>query len=460
MAVRILIVDDDRRIRTALSALFTEEGYETDVCASGEEGIAQIQEGAYDLVILDMVLPGMDGIETLSGIREHASGTDVIMMSGQSSIAMAVKATRMGARNFFEKPVNPEQLLLEIRHVCEEKRLRTQVDRLRSLVEEDACLVGDSPVMRRLREMIAQIAPADARVLITGENGTGKELVARALHGGNPRRDQPFVGLNCAAIPRDLVESELFGSEKGAFTGAAASRPGRFEQADGGTLFLDEIGDMSPDVQAKLLRVLEENEALRVGGRQPYRFDVRVLAATNKDLESEIRDGRFREDLYYRLNVIPLRVPALRERTEDIPRLAAHFLDSLSKRSGKGMRRWGEGALDLLAARSWPGNVRELRNVVERLFILSPDPVIGADFVRLHLPDAPGAASQESLPDGEASLKDRVQNYESAILRACYRETGGNVSKMARRLRVERAHLHRKLKAHGIRSGCADPAQQ
>ncbi len=459
--MNILIVDDDAKIRNAVSTLLRDEGYAVDVYGRGEDGAAEITSKPYEIAILDVMLPGIDGLETLSRIRKQSPQTAVLMMSGQSSIATAVKATQLGARNFFEKPVNPEQLLLEIQHISEERRLRNQVASLQSLLHEDEQMIGSSPAMRELREIIAQIAPSDGRVLIFGENGTGKELVSISIHAQSARRDQAFVSLNCAAIPKDLVESELFGYEKGAFTGAVKAKPGRFEQADGGTLFLDEIGDMNLDVQAKLLRVLAENEAVRVGGQKPYRFDVRIVAATNKNLQTEIESGRFREDLYYRLNVIPIHVLPLRERLEDVPQLADHFLTAFAMRSGKGVRTWGHGSREILKTYHWPGNIRELRNFVERLLILSGEPVLKADFVRRHLPNAAETATPAPFSSSDSdSLKDRLWQYETAILRTVFRETEGNVSEMARRLKIDRANLHRKLKAHGIKSGCVDLTQR
>lgn len=451
--MRILIVDDDSRIRNAVSELMQEEGHETILCGSGEEGLKQVRRDQFDMAILDVMLPGIDGLETLSKIRELAPHIDVLMMSGESSITMAVKATHLGARNFFEKPINPDQVLIEISHIEEEKRLKRQVASLQTLVDDSEMMIGESTVMTRLKETISRVAPSDSRVLILGENGTGKEMVARSIHRQSERHEHLFVSLNCAAIPRELVESELFGYEKGAFTGAVRAKPGRFEQADKGTLFLDEIGDMNLDVQAKLLRVLQENEAVRVGGEKSYRFDVRVLAATNKDLELEISEGRFREDLYYRLNVLPVHVAPLRERTGDIQRLAKHYLNWFSERSGKGKKVWGEGALEIMQQYDWPGNVRELRNFVERLHILCEGVEVPSQFVKDSLP---ASTANRTVPVvqkniDERSLRERLASYENDILREAYNQTDGNVSEMARRLQIDRANLHRKLKQIGLK---------
>lgn len=452
--MRILIVDDEERIRKAVSALMQEEGHETVLCDRGEDGLVQIRNGFYDLALLDVMLPGIDGLETLARIRELAPETDVLMMSGESSIAMAVKATHLGARNFFEKPINPDQILIEIHHIEEEKRLKKQVASLQTLVDDSEVMIGESEIMRQLKETISRIAPSEGRVLILGENGTGKEMVARSIHRQSARNNHLFVSLNCAAIPKELVESELFGNEKGAFTGAVRAKPGRFEQANKGTLFLDEIGDMSLDVQAKLLRVLQENEAVRVGGEKTYTFDVRVIAATNKDLETEISAGRFREDLYYRLNVLPIKVSPLRERSGDIPILARHFLSWFSDRSGKGKKIWGPGALEIMQQVDWPGNIRELRNFVERLHILCEGAEVSAAFVRESLPGS--IADQTKQPaarntTNESSLRERLARYEADILAETFRATDGNVSEMARRLQIDRANLHRKLKQIGLK---------
>ena len=450
--LRILIVDDEPRIRSSLKGLLADEGYGATACESGEEGVALIREEDYDVVFLDVLLPGMDGIQVLERIRDISPGTKVLMMSGQAEVSVAVRAVKSGAHDFFEKPLNPDRVFLVLKNLADRLVLEHKVVSLEHLVEREDEMVGSSPAMRQLRQAIAKSAPTGGRVLIFGENGTGKELVARAIHHQSDRHEKPFVSLNCAALPKDLVESELFGYEKGAFTGAVRRKAGRFELADGGTLFLDEVGDMALETQAKLLRVLEENEAVRVGGGKPYRFDVRIVAATNKNLKEEIGAGRFREDLFFRLNVVPMHVPPLRERQEDIPLLAEHFLKRICERSGKGRMWWGGNALKILQSYAWPGNVRELRNFVERLVIMCDGETIGSEAVSrfLLVPDAPRTFTASSK-DAGASLKEMMTSYEKEVLERGFHEAGGNVSRLARTLKIDRANLHRKLKAYGIK---------
>jgi two-component system, NtrC family, nitrogen regulation response regulator NtrX len=365
-----------------------------------------------------------------------------------------VKAVQTGARQFLEKPVDPDRLLIELRNLESQKALEAKVASLETLVESENEMIGESEVMVRLKQDIAKAGPSEGRVLIFGENGTGKELVARAVHGRSRRKDKPFVSLNCAALPQALVESELFGYEKGAFTGAVSRKSGLFETAQGGTLFLDEIGDMAADTQAKLLRVLQENEAVRVGGTAPYRFDVRVIAATNKNLAQEIAAGRFREDLYYRLNVLPLHVPPLRNRGEDVVLLANVFLERICRKTGKGMMRWDAGAPEKMRRYAWPGNVRELRNFVERLVIMGEGKVITPEEVVRALPavqDPAQSAAPSNAPDQNLSLRENLERIEKEILQKGFEETRGNVSLLSRRLKIDRANLHRKLKAYGIK---------
>ncbi len=502
MKMTILVVDDEPRILSSLAALFDGQGHTTYTFSSGEECTAFLSKQTADVIFLDVVLPGMDGLETLVRIRDLASGARVMMMSGQADLAQAVKAAKLGAVNFFEKPLNPDHILLSLDAIGEQIALERKAALLEKELDLENAIIGDSPVMKQLLEGIAKAAPSDGRVLITGEMGTGKELVARAIHRRSGRKGL-FVSLNCAALPGTLVESELFGYEKGAFTGALRPKPGRFETADGGTLFLDEIGDMGLDTQAKLLRVLEENEAVRLGGSAPYKFHVRIIAATNKDLSEEIRQRRFREDLFYRLNVIPLECPPLRERWSDIPMLARYYLARICGGTGRGMKDWGEGALDLFSAYSWPGNVRELRNAVERLVIMAEGRMIEAEEVRsvlygrpvtayggpegretlldvlpggavrpdsAHQAGVEGTASRPDgailqpegkvhetsgedpwLTEGAASFRERVEQYEKRILSSGFAQTGGNVSLLARMLKMDRSNLHRKLKQYGIK---------
>ena len=453
--MRILIIDDEPRIRTTLQGLLEDAGYRVWQAGSGEEGLKLLAAQPFDAVFLDVMLPGITGLETLRRLNPGEEGPKVLMMSGQADLAMAVEATRLGAVDFFEKPLNPDRVLLAARQIAAQLNLEKRLGALEAQLGETQ-LIGDSPAMRGVMDLIRRAAPSEGRVLILGENGTGKELVARALHAGSARSDGPFISLNCAAIPRDLVESELFGHEKGAFTGAVRRKAGRFELADGGTLFLDEIGDMDLDTQAKLLRVLQEGEAVRIGGETPYAFDVRVIAATNRDLAEAIAAGRFREDLYYRLNVVPIHIPPLRERREDISALARHFLDRFTIQSGKGARQWSQGAFAALAGHDWPGNVRELENTVERLVILGDGIEITGDEVRRVLPaSTPPKPSdgQSPLPQmqTEGSFRERVEAYEREILVQGLERTQGNISMLARDLQMDRANLHRKLKQFGLK---------
>ncbi|RPJ41267.1 MAG: sigma-54-dependent Fis family transcriptional regulator, partial [Candidatus Latescibacterota bacterium] len=408
-----------------------------------------IAERPPDLLLLDVLLPGMDGLACLERLGGAAVGFPVIVLSGHASIEMAVRAVKLGAFDLQEKPFDPERLLRAVRNALELAELRDENRALRARVGRGGILVGEHPLMARLAEEIARAAPSNGRVLIHGENGTGKELVARAIHEGSPRRGRPFVKVNCAAIPRDLIESELFGHEKGAFTGATEQRIGKIEAADGGTLLLDEVGDMSLETEAKLLRVLEAKELERVGGKSAIAFDVRVLSATNKNLRSEIEEGRFREDLYYRLAVIPIRVPPLRERASDIPLLVDHFLRLFADENGRRRKRFSTGARDALMGHPWPGNVRELRNTVERLVIMSRSDEIGAEEVAGIL----GEGSAAERNDADLPLRERLERFEKNILLEALARNGGNVAETARELKTDRANLHRKMRRHGIRSG-------
>jgi two-component system nitrogen regulation response regulator NtrX len=446
-ARRVLIVDDEPNIRRTLTGLLEDEGFDVKGVSSAEEALAEIRGGAFDLLLLDVLLPGMDGITFLERLGEGAARPPVIVLSGHATIEMAVRATKLGAFDLQEKPVEPERLLLSVRNVLEISRLREENRVLRASSHGAGILIGEHPLMGRLREEIGKAAPSNGRVLIQGENGTGKELVARAIHEGSPRRSGRFVKVNCAAIPKDLIESELFGHEKGAFTGATDERIGKIEAAEGGTLLLDEVGDMSLDTQAKLLRVLEAKELERVGGKRPIPFDVRVLSATNKNLREEIEKGRFREDLYYRLAVIPLRVPPLRERASDIGILAGHFLRLFAEESGRKPKRLPPAAIDVLVGHAWPGNVRELRNTVERLVIMSAGDEIGAAEVAAALGDErPRKDAEAILP-----LRDRLERFEIHILREALQRNRGNVAETARELKTDRANLHRKMRRYAIR---------
>jgi len=449
--MKILVIDDEQRIRRSLQKLLQDEGHTVQLCESAEDGLEVLKNKSMDLVMLDIRLPGMDGLEMLNRIVKMDQPPKIFMMSGHATLTQAVQATKLGAHNFFEKPLNVDHLLLSLRSIAEQLVLEKKVRSLECLVEEE--LIGEAKPMIQLKNLIAKTAPSEGRVLIFGENGSGKELVARAIHHNSLRKDQSFVSLNCAALPKDLVESELFGHEKGAFTGALQRKPGRFEIADGGTLFLDEIGDMSLDVQAKLLRVLQENEAIRVGGNTPYRFDVRIISATNKHLGDEIQAGSFREDLYFRLNVIPIEVPPLRERKSDIGLLANYFLKKVCEKTGKGMHRFDAGVLDLFKQYEWPGNVRELKNFVERLVIMSSGENISMDEAARMMPDYALQKKPDTTPIDleKRSLREMMEAYERQILEKGFLQTEGNVSKLAQVLKTDRANLHRKLKSYGIK---------
>lgn len=453
MTMHILVIDDEPRVCHSLEGLLNDEGYAVQTCGSGESGVDRIREHAFDVVLLDVMLPGKDGLEILEEIRKISPRIKVLMMSGQADLSLAVRATKLGAHNFFEKPLNPDRVLLALNNIHDQLLLEKKVDSLEHLMDREDQLVGESSIIQSLKKTILKTAPTDGRVLIFGENGTGKELVARAIHWGSRRKDRPFITLNCAALPKELVESELFGHEKGAFTGAIRRKPGRFQIADGGTLFLDEIGDMVLETQAKLLRVLEENEAMRVGGDLPFQFDVRIISATNKNLTEEIKNGRFREDLFYRLNVIPMEVPPLRERDDDIILLGRYFLKRICEKTGMGMKQWKREALEQLQTYSWPGNIRELRNFVERLVIMSTGETISREEVVRVLPiSKPDSLADESFSHGVGlSLKEMMDTYEKELLIRELKKMNGNVSLLARTLKIDRANLHRKLKSYGIK---------
>jgi two-component system nitrogen regulation response regulator NtrX len=462
MPLHILIVDDDAHIGATLSGLLRDLGHRTLTCTSGEQALELIQREAFDLMFLDVRLTGIDGLETLQRLQEMGATIPTIMISGHADVETAIKAVRLGAFNFLEKPLQPERVVLEVKNFAERKQLEQERNLLRQRLGGESEMVGQSPAMQQLREAIRKAAPSEARVLITGENGTGKELVAEAIHRQSKRADAPFVRVNCAAIPRELIESELFGHERGAFTGAMRRKIGLIEQAHTGTIFLDEIGDMSLDTQAKLLRVLQENELLRVGGNQPIRFDVRVIAATNKNLEKEIQAGNFRDDLFFRIAVIPINVPPLRVRREDIVTLANYFLNQLASAYGRRPKQLSPAAIAILENYHWPGNVRELRNIVERVMIMGDAETILAEQVQQALPmlarpNTPGASPLPEPPsavtdtDDELPLRDRVENFERHLLQQVFQEAKGNVSEMARRLRTDRANLHRKLQRYNIK---------
>ena len=446
----ILIVDDEPGVRSALGGVLRDEGYSVDAVESGEACLDRLSRRVFDVVVLDVWLPGMDGLATLARMRERQVDSQVVIISGHGSVESAVRAIKMGAFDFVEKPLSLEKTVLAVRNALRQRHLEAENLALRARVDAQHTMVGESGVMMRLREQVAMAAPTNGRVLIFGENGTGKELVARNIHALSLRRSGPFVEVNCAAIPEELIESELFGHVRGAFTGAVADRRGKFELAHGGTIFLDEIGDMSLKTQAKVLRVLQEQVMEAVGGSTRIRVDARVLAATNKDLRAEIRAGRFREDLYFRLNVVPISVPPLRERRDDIPVLADHFMAMLAREYGRRAKRFEADAVEALQRYAWPGNVRELRNVIERLMIMVPgDRVTSRDL--LFLDQAAGAVvaidgAIEPVMPLHAARDDFERQY---ILRALAAHHG-NISRTAEALGVERSNLYRKMRSFGI----------
>lgn len=446
----ILIVDDEESIGDALKQVFEYEGHKVRVARNGPDALAMVDGSPPDVTFLDVKMPGMDGLEVLERIRSEDPQALVIMISGHGTIDTAVEATRKGAYDFLEKPLDTDRLLVTLRNALEVKGLSASVERLLSQVESRWEIVGSSFQIRRVLERTERVGNTDARVLIRGENGTGKELVARAIHRLSSRSEEPFVEVNCAAIPSELIESELFGHIKGSFTGAVADRAGKFEQAHGGTLFLDEIGDMSLAAQAKVLRALEQGVVTRVGSSKAIQVDVRVVAATNKELEAEIREGRFREDLYYRLNVVPIEVPPLRDRREDIPMLVRHFVDLLEKTNRVTPREISTAAMEGLQTLDWPGNVRELRNTVERLLILSSGDVIGIEDVEFlaSVGEGGGVLGAEFLQaDSFSDFKERA---ERAYLLQKLREHDWNVSETARSVDMPRSNLYKKIERYGL----------
>jgi two-component system nitrogen regulation response regulator NtrX len=447
---RILVVDDEEGIRRVLHQLFEYEDHDVRSAGGGAEAIAIHAEFHPDVTFLDVKMARMDGLEALTKIREHDPNAVVVMISGHGTIDTAVEATRRGAYDFLEKPLDTDRLLLVLRNALQQQGLAQENARLRGEIESRHQIVGRSFALRQVLDRVEKVAPTDARVLVTGENGTGKELVARAIHRLSPRADKAFIELNCAAIPSELIESELFGHMKGSFTGAHEDRAGKFELADGGTLFLDEIGDMSLQAQAKVLRALQEGIVTRVGGAKPIQVDVRVLAATNKDLEEEIKGGRFREDLYYRLNVIPLHVPPLRERREDIPMLVRHFVESNAREANMRPRGFTDEALERLQRMDWPGNVRELRNTVERLLILAGGTTVAADDVDLLVGGKMkgGGLSGDLL--GCTTFAEFKEAAERAFILQKLRENDWNVSETARILDMPRSNLYKKIERYEL----------
>jgi two-component system nitrogen regulation response regulator NtrX len=454
MNATILVVDDEESIRTSLGGILEDEGYRTLFAVDGVEALTVAQQEMPALVLLDIWMPRMDGLETLQKLKELYPALTVVMMSGHGTIETAVRSTKMGAYDFIEKPLSLDKVLVTVNNAIAMGRLKEENDSLRNIVLKDHEMIGASAPMKLLQEHIRLVAPTNASVLITGENGTGKERVARSIHYYSQRRDKPFVEINCAAIPEELIESELFGHEKGAFTGAVTQKKGKFDLADGGTIFLDEIGDMSLKTQAKVLRILQEQKFERVGGTRTLEVDVRLVAATNKVLDDEIKAGNFREDLFYRLNVVPFKVTPLRERQDDIPLLIEHFLDSFCQREGRQRKMMLPEAVELMRRYDWPGNVRELKNIIERLVIMTPGTTISIN----QIPDyiAAGEASRETggAKQGSAlelgSLREAREEFEKEFIIQKLEDNDWNISKTAEAIELERSNLHRKIKSYGI----------
>jgi len=445
MSVSILIVDDERGIRETLSAVLRDEGFNADAVATGEECLKAITRRAYGCVLLDVWLPGINGLETLSQMRESNCDAAVVIISGHGNIETAVRATKLGAFDFIEKPLSIEKTVLTVRNALRQRQLERANEEMSAELKAEYEMVGESVTMRALRKQILVVAPTDGRVLISGESGAGKELVARAIHAQSRRAAAPFIEVNSAAIPEELIESELFGHVKGSFTGATSAKKGKFEIADGATLFLDEVSDMSPNVQAKVLRVLEEQRFEPVGSNTPISVDVRVIAATNKRLDEEIEKGTFRSDLFFRLNVIPFEVPPLRERLEDVPLLIDHFNQRFAHAYGKKLKRFDSKAIEAMQRYSWPGNVRELRNTVERVMIMHQNHRVGVKDLPAFGEEEPPASSYR-FP----SFKEASDAYHREFIQRKLDEAGGNVSRAAELMGIDRSHLYRRMRALGL----------
>jgi two-component system nitrogen regulation response regulator NtrX len=443
----VLIVDDEEGIRSALAGVLEDEGMTVEAVASGEECLARFEKRLFSCVLLDVWLPGIDGVETLERLKAAYPDTAVIMISGHGNIETAVRATRLGALDFIEKPLQVDRTVVAVRNALRQRQLEADNLRLRQQLDDENAMIGESVPIRALRQQILVAAPTNGRILIYGESGTGKELAARAIHNQSPRAAMPFVELNCAAIPEELIESELFGHTKGAFTGATQAKRGKFEQADGGTLLLDEVGDMSLKVQSKVLRVLEEQRFEPLGSNNPLQVDVRIIAATNKRLDEQIERGSFRPDLFYRLNVIPFEVPPLRERREDVPLLTEYFNRKYSTHYNRASKTFTDDALGRLCEYDWPGNVRELRNTIERVVIMSAKQEIGAD----DLPPL-GTAEAVTMPAryNFTSYREGREAYERNYILRKLAECDGNVTRAAEALGIDRSHLYRRMKALGI----------
>src|SRR5688500_13609922 len=454
MKSRILVIDDEAEIRRSVRMILEYEGYEVLEASSGPDGVTMAEREAPDLVFLDIKMPGMDGLDALQRIKASNETLPVVMISGHGTVSTAVEATKAGAFDFIEKPLSSERVLLTIRNALDQTRLRDENKSLKRAVEVRHQMVGEAPALRQVWDSIKRAAPTNATVLLLGESGAGKELVARSIHRNSLRSRDRFVQVNCAAIPEELIESELFGHEKGSFTGATEKQIGKFEQADRGTIFLDEVGDMSAKTQAKVLRVLQEGEVERLGSARTIKVDVRVIAATNKDLEAEIERGTFREDLYFRLSVIPIRVPPLRDRREDIPALVRHFVDLFSRESSRRPQRFTPAALEFMQNARWKGNVRELRNTVERLLIMTPGDTIDVNDLRdvLRAEARPAGSPEPGAPNHLApgTLKEFKESAERKFLVEKLREHAWNISKTAEVIGTPRSNLYKKLEQYAI----------
>jgi two-component system, NtrC family, nitrogen regulation response regulator NtrX len=451
MKPRILVIDDEAAIRESMRMILEYEGYECLLAPTGQEGLVLIERESPDLVFLDIKMPGMDGLDVLGRVKAQNETLPVVIISGHGTVSTAVEATKLGAFDFIEKPLASERVLLTIRNALDQSRLKDENRALRKVTEVRHQMVGSSLALRQVTEAIRRAAPTNATVLILGESGVGKELVARAIHRSSLRSRERFIQVNCAAIPEDLIESELFGHEKGSFTGATEKQIGKFEQADRGTVFLDEVGDMSLRTQAKVLRVLQEGEVERLGSARTIRVDVRVVAATNKDLEEEIQKGTFREDLYFRLSVIPIFIPPLRDRREDIPPLVRHFADLFSRENNFRTKRFTPAAFDLLQRQRWKGNVRELRNTVERLIIMSPGEMVDADEVLQVVRVDLRGAGPDNERDRPGTLREFKETAERQFLVEKLRENAWNISKTAEVIGTPRSNLYKKLEQYNIK---------
>jgi two-component system nitrogen regulation response regulator NtrX len=449
MKARILVIDDEAEIRRSVRMILEYDGYDVVEASSGPEGVLLAEKESPDLVFLDVKMPGMDGLEALQRLKASNDALPVVIISGHGTVSTAVEATKAGAFDFIEKPLASERVLLTIRNALDQTRLAAENRSLKRAVEIRHQMVGESPALRQVWDAVKRAAPTNATVLLLGESGVGKELVARSIHRNSLRSRERFVQVNCAAIPEELIESELFGHEKGSFTGATEKQIGKFEQADRGTIFLDEVGDMSPKTQAKVLRVLQEGEVERLGSARTIKVDVRVIAATNKDLDLEIEKGTFREDLYFRLSVIPIKVPPLRDRREDIPLLVRHFVELFSREHNRRPHKFTAAALQYLQKARWKGNVRELKNSVERLIIMTLGDTVDEDDLRdvVRLEPKPQAADNERSP---GTLREFTESSERAFLVGKLRENGWNISKTAEVIGTPRSNLYKKLEQYGI----------